>query len=114
MVPPEDVVAVSEYAYSPNTSNVLEWVGKLRPAIAVNAEIVLKAGPDIVFAEAGGAAGARGTRSSFHTPLSRTSTYPGKNRRPNLMSFALVPGLPVLSPTVAVAPVETVNDKTAR
>src|SRR2546426_1763850 len=54
MVPPQSVVAVSEYAYERSYSNVYEWVEKFRPAITANPEIVLKLNPDLLLVSSTG------------------------------------------------------------
>ncbi|PYS26521.1 MAG: hypothetical protein DMG11_19615 [Acidobacteria bacterium] len=54
MVPPQSVVAVSEYAYDRSYSNVYEWVEKFRPAITANPEIVLKLNPDLLLVSSTG------------------------------------------------------------
>lgn len=47
VVPPENVVAVSDSAYDRDYSNVYGLAEQFRPAVAANAEVVLKLGPDL-------------------------------------------------------------------
>jgi iron complex transport system substrate-binding protein len=67
-VPPERVVAVSESAYLPGVSNVLEQTGRFRPVIAADPERVLRQSPDLILV-------ASSSRSDF-TALLRTSGIP--------------------------------------
>jgi iron complex transport system substrate-binding protein len=48
LVPPERIVGVSETAYVAASSNVLPLVERYRPVVAVEAEHVLRANPDLV------------------------------------------------------------------
>ena len=50
VVPPENVISVSESAYDRSYSNVYRQAERYRPAIGTNAELVLKLNPDLILA----------------------------------------------------------------
>lgn len=68
VVPPERVVGVSESAYLPGVSNVLDFVTRFKPVISSNPEKVLRQHPDLIVV-------ASSSRSDF-TALIRTSGIP--------------------------------------
>lgn len=68
VVPPERVVGVSESAYLPSVSNVLDQVTQFRPVIASNAEKVLRQHPDLILVA--------NSSSSDFTSLIRSSGIP--------------------------------------
>jgi iron complex transport system substrate-binding protein len=48
IAPPESVVAVSEYAFQHDYSNVFKWADLFHPAVAADPEIILKLDPDLL------------------------------------------------------------------
>lgn len=68
VVPPDRVVGVSESAFVPGVSNVMDLVRAFRPVMAGDAERVLRQNPDLILV-------AGSSRSDF-TGLIRTSSIP--------------------------------------
>src|SRR5215471_6077754 len=48
ITPPEGVVAVSEYAFEHQYSNVFQWADLFHPAVALDPEVILKLDPDLL------------------------------------------------------------------
>ena len=48
IVPPEEVVAVSEYAFEHDYSNVFQWADLFHPVVSTDPEVILKLDPDLL------------------------------------------------------------------
>jgi iron complex transport system substrate-binding protein len=56
VVPPQNVVSVSQYAYERSYSNVSELAEKFRPAVTTGPEVILKLDPDLLLVSSSGRA----------------------------------------------------------
>ena len=68
IVPPERIVGVSDSAYLPGVSNILDFTSKFKPALAADPERVLRQNPDLILVSSS-------SRSDF-TSLVRSSGIP--------------------------------------
>jgi iron complex transport system substrate-binding protein len=68
VLPPEDVVAVSQTAYAEEISNVYQTVQRFKPAVATDPERVVALNPDLMFISSDGRAD--------YTSLARSSGIP--------------------------------------
>lgn len=82
IVPPQDVVAVSESAYEKRTSNVYDEVQRFRPTIATDPERVLALDPDLILVSSSGRAD--------YTSLARSSGVPVYRMQTNFQTLAQV------------------------
>lgn len=74
IVPPEDVVAVSQSAYDRSFSNVFQWAEMFRPAIAADPEVILKVNPDLLLVSSNARADFTELLRAVGTPIFRTYT----------------------------------------
>jgi len=74
VVPPQDVVAVSESAYVEEISNVLPSVRQFKPAVATDPERVVALDPDLMFVSNNGRADYTSLARSSGVPVYRMET----------------------------------------
>jgi ABC-type Fe3+-hydroxamate transport system substrate-binding protein len=74
VVPPQDVVAVSESSYKPRTSNVYATVQLFHPAIASDPERVVALDPDLMIVSSNGRADYTSLARSSGIPVFRMQT----------------------------------------
>lgn len=74
VVPPQDVVAVSESAYLKSVSNVYEFVDRFHPVIATDPERVLALDPDLILVSSSGRADYTSLARSSGVPVYRMQT----------------------------------------
>jgi iron complex transport system substrate-binding protein len=74
VVPPQDVVAVSESAYIEEISNVLQSVRQFKPAVATDVERVVTLGPDLMLVSSSGRADYTSLARSSGVPVYRMET----------------------------------------
>jgi iron complex transport system substrate-binding protein len=74
ILPPQDVVAVSQSAYVEEISNVLQNVQKLKPAVATDVERVVALDPDLMFVSREGRADYTSLARSSGVPVYRIET----------------------------------------
>ncbi len=74
VVPPQDVIAVSESAYVTGISNVYEIVEKFHPVIATDPERVLALDPDLMLVSSSGRADYTSLARSSGAPVYRMQT----------------------------------------
>jgi iron complex transport system substrate-binding protein len=74
VVPPQDVVAVSESAYLKSVSNVLDQVSKFKPVVASDPERVLALDPDLMMVSSSSRADYTSLARSSGVPVYRMQT----------------------------------------
>ena len=74
IVPPADVVAVSQAAYDRSFSNVFQWAEMFRPAIATDPEVILKIDPDLLLISSDARADFTQLLRAAGAPIFRTYT----------------------------------------
>jgi iron complex transport system substrate-binding protein len=74
IVPPRDVVAVSQSAYAEEISNVIQLVQQFKPAVATDVERVVALDPDLMFVSREGRADYTSLARSSGVPVYRMET----------------------------------------
>jgi iron complex transport system substrate-binding protein len=74
ILPPQDIVAVSQSAYAEEISNVLQNVQQFKPAIATDVERVVALDPDLMFVSREGRADYTSLARSSGVPVYRIET----------------------------------------
>jgi iron complex transport system substrate-binding protein len=74
ILPPQDVVAVSQSAYAEEVSNVLQSVQQFKPAVATDVERVVALDPDLMFVSREGRADYTSLARSSGVPVYRIET----------------------------------------